>query len=293
MNFLDKTGLSQLWSKCKAHFAPKDHSHNDLYYTESEIDSLLANIGGGGSSDIALKLIAGAENSAGSSGYDVNSDSDINAFIETGVIKWAKYRNISGLPNGDGLVQSIGWRSPLDGAGWGRQIVYDDESHNIYSRYMGNGSWSGWSKVLVDGDVNLSGYVPTSRTVNGKALSGNISLSASDVGAVPTSRTVNGKALSGNISLSASDVGAGAKSTYYFYNNSTTSFTLPSMSVGEIKLVSLRNSNYEEISVRLPSGGTYAVICTDGSLSQGKTYSGNAYIDYDNNFYNAIVYRIS
>ena len=33
-------------------------------------------------------------------------------------------------------------------------------------------------------------------------------LSASDVGAVPTSRTVNGKALSSNISLTASDVGA-------------------------------------------------------------------------------------
>ena len=32
--------------------------------------------------------------------------------------------------------------------------------------------------------------------------------SASDVGAVPTTRTVNGKALSSNISLTASDVGA-------------------------------------------------------------------------------------
>ena len=66
------------------------------------------------------------------------------------------------------------------------------------------------------------GAVPTSRTVNGKALSSNISLTASDVGArantwtptasevgaVPTSRTVNGKALSQDISLSASDVGA-------------------------------------------------------------------------------------
>ena len=31
---------------------------------------------------------------------------------------------------------------------------------------------------------------------------------ASEVGAVPTSRTVNGKALSANITLSASDVGA-------------------------------------------------------------------------------------
>ena len=66
------------------------------------------------------------------------------------------------------------------------------------------------------------GAVPTSRTVNGKALSADITLSAADVsarpatwtpsaadvGAVPTSRTVNGKALSSNISLTAGDVGA-------------------------------------------------------------------------------------
>ena len=66
------------------------------------------------------------------------------------------------------------------------------------------------------------GAVPTSRTVNGHALSDNISLTAddvgarstnwtptaADVGAVPTNRTVNGKALSANITLNASDVGA-------------------------------------------------------------------------------------
>ena len=79
-------------------------------------------------------------------------------------------------------------------------------------------------------------YVPTSRTVNGHALSADVALdaedvgarpntwtpsaedvgarpatwtpSAADVGAVPTSRTVNGKALSSNISLTAGDVGA-------------------------------------------------------------------------------------
>lgn len=51
-------------------------------------------------------------------------------------------------------------------------------------------------------------YTPTSRTINGKALSTNISLTAADVGAVPTTRTVNNKALSANITLSASDVGA-------------------------------------------------------------------------------------
>ena len=98
------------------------------------------------------------------------------------------------------------------------------------------------------------GAVPTSRTVNGKALSSNISINAADVGAradnwvpawgdvtgkpvtfapiigsgasdamagntvipstagdvgaVPVARTVNGKALSSNISLNAADVGA-------------------------------------------------------------------------------------
>lgn len=45
MGFLDQTGLARLWSRCKAQFAPKDHSHNDLYYTESEVDELIANIG--------------------------------------------------------------------------------------------------------------------------------------------------------------------------------------------------------------------------------------------------------
>ena len=54
----------------------------------------------------------------------------------------------------------------------------------------------------------LNSYVPTTRTVNSKALSANITLSASDVSAVPTTRTVNGKALSTNITLSASDVSA-------------------------------------------------------------------------------------
>lgn len=107
----------------------------------------------------------------------------------------------------------------------------------------------------------LNGKVPTSRTVNGKALSANITLSASDVGAdasgsaadaltnansytdekvgvvaddlsehtgrtdnphgvtasqigaVPTTRKVNNKSLSSNITLSASDVGADASGT--------------------------------------------------------------------------------
>lgn len=68
------------------------------------------------------------------------------------------------------------------------------------------------------------GAVPTSRTVNGKPLNDNISLTAddvgarpntwtptaSDVGAVPTTRTINSKPLSSDVTLTADDVGAGA-----------------------------------------------------------------------------------
>ncbi len=66
---------------------------------------------------------------------------------------------------------------------------------------------------------SLDGKVPTTRKVNGKALSADVTLSASDVGAavsghdhdgkyVPTTRKINNKALSADITLSASDVGA-------------------------------------------------------------------------------------
>lgn len=74
------------------------------------------------------------------------------------------------------------------------------------------------------GNVNLTaanvGAVPTSRTVNGKALSSNITLTAANVSAVPTTRTVNGKELSSNISLTKSDVGLGK------VTNQTISFSL-------------------------------------------------------------------
>ncbi len=65
----------------------------------------------------------------------------------------------------------------------------------------------------VDIDVSkiVSGLVPNSRTINGKKLEKDITLSASDVGAVPTTRTINNNPLSENITLGASDVGAYTK----------------------------------------------------------------------------------
>lgn len=42
MGYLDYAGLQYLWGKLKEKFAPKSHSHDDRYYTESEINTKLA-----------------------------------------------------------------------------------------------------------------------------------------------------------------------------------------------------------------------------------------------------------
>lgn len=70
----------------------------------------------------------------------------------------------------------------------------------------------------------FSSYVPTSRTVNGKALSANISLSAGDVGAATASHyhsylPLSGGTVSGNIQFTP--VGATAKSAAVAWAGST------------------------------------------------------------------------
>ena len=81
------------------------------------------------------------------------------------------------------------------------------------------------------------GAVPVSRTINGKSLTSNITLSAANVGAVPTERTVNGKNLNSNITLSATDIGAvhsALKINGKSINNSTASGASITIGVGDI-----------------------------------------------------------
>lgn len=75
--------------------------------------------------------------------------------------------------------------------------VDDPETKNIYDEYI----WAvqsddtyGWEKLGTT-EVDLSGYVPTSRTINNKALTEDITLTASDVGALPDSTTIGNATL--------------------------------------------------------------------------------------------------
>lgn len=94
------------------------------------------------------------------------------------------------------------WNTKANGASQtaiGKYNIADTTSAFI----IGNGSSSARSNALT---VDWSGNVNIASGAHYKINGTN--LSASDVGAVPTTRTVNGKALSSNITLTNTDVGA-------------------------------------------------------------------------------------
>ena len=82
-------------------------------------------------------------------------------------------------------------------------------------------------------DSALTSYTEADPTVPAWAKTANKpTYTASEVGAVPTTRTVNGKALSGNITLGASDVGALPNTITLFsgnYNDLSNKPTIPSV----------------------------------------------------------------
>lgn len=83
----------------------------------------------------------------------------------------------------------------------------------IAVRVLNGTTWGEWDTSYSESHKPTAselGVVPRTRTVNGKSLDANITLTAGDVSAVPTSRTINGKALSSDISLTVDDVGAAA-----------------------------------------------------------------------------------
>ena len=74
---------------------------------------------------------------------------------------------VSALPSTGNTTGDV-WHITADGSEW---------------------AWDGSDWQELGTAVDLSGYVPTSRTINGKALTSNISLTASDVSALPSNTT--------------------------------------------------------------------------------------------------------
>lgn len=76
-------------------------------------------------------------------------------------------------------------------------VSHNHGTGDVYDEYVWVASTSSYEKIG-NTDIDLSGYVPTSRTVNGKALTANITLVASDISDV-YSKTEVDTALGGKV----------------------------------------------------------------------------------------------
>ena len=123
--------------------------------------------------------------------------------------------------------------------------------------------------------IDIEGsYVPKTRTVAGKALSSNITLAASDVGAVPTSRTINSKALSSNITLAAADVGAVPVSRTVNSKALSSNITLNAADVGAVPTTRTVNSKALSSNITL----------TATDIGYGSSNVGTKLTDLDSKF---------
>ena len=190
--------------------AASSHTHTKSEITDfptipTITDTYSATSSNGMSGKAVASAISGKADSATSlSGYgitDAYTKTEIDGMVSAGMHYKGSKTSYSNLPTTGNQTGDL-WNVTDTGA---------------------NYAWNGSSWDKMSENIDLSGYVPTSRTINSKALTGNISLTASDVGAatsdhthsnyVPTSRTINSKALTADITLSASDVGALPDST--------------------------------------------------------------------------------
>jgi len=111
-----------------------------------------------------------------------------------------------------------------------------------------NYAWNGTTWDKMSENIDLSGYVPTSRTINGKALNTNITLTAADVNALPSSTvipTVN------NASLIIQKNGTDVQTfTANASSNVTANITVPTT------VAELSDSNNYALVSQLPSKAT-------------------------------------
>lgn len=178
-------------------------------------------VNGKGISSIAL--ISGTHAAGTNDTYRITfNDSDTFDFtVYNGANGEGAVSTVAGVPvvgdAGDVPLIKVQNSAPTTSTtGYLNQLLFDTTGGVLYICTAISGNTYTWRGAAVTVDSALSSSstnpvqnkviytalgnkVDTTRTVNGKALSSNITLSAADVGAVPTTRTVNGNALSSDV----------------------------------------------------------------------------------------------
>lgn len=75
-----------------------------------------------------------------------------------------KFETNEANPTNDGLVVNIPWNK-----NYGRQICFENESDNIWTRYIASGTWSSWKPVVTEAthyDIEVVSSMPTTPKEN-------------------------------------------------------------------------------------------------------------------------------
>ena len=123
MGYLDYAGLSYFWGKLKEKFAPKNHTHDDRYYTESEVNTKLGE-------KLHEETITDAR--------------DLNTVKTTGIyhLKTTNFTNGPGITNHGTLIVDYTVGTPY-------QIYIPDSKNQAFRRNYNNSSsvWNAWSEL--------------------------------------------------------------------------------------------------------------------------------------------------
>lgn len=168
-------------------YPPASHNHDERYYTETEMNSKLAekaakvhthvksevglgNVDNTADANKSVKYAtsAGSSTTSGaiSSSGTLDTVAKLDAFIEGGKVKYATVSALDGL-NGmiknDGICISTPWSS----TGYGHQFYINDNGYEVYHRFrnttkvnnVDTTTWSSWKQILDSSNYNT--YAPT------------------------------------------------------------------------------------------------------------------------------------
>ena len=275
MGYLDKDGLSRAFTKLKTLIDQKAN----VVHTHTKAQVGLGNVDNTADAAKSVKYAAsaGSANTAATATKATSADNATHASTADRAIEVADYNNTNqGIKigyAGNGFT-SADFSYAL---GMNSERKIKDVSQAEYRKWLGlgsaaytsSGSYAASSHTHSKSQItDFPTSMPASDVYSWAKQSSKPSYSASEVGAVPTSRTVNGKALSTNITLSAGDVGAAASSHSHNYAGSS--------SVGGdanwAKGADYANYTFSNNGVSTSgSGSAYTATVSGFSLATGKS----------------------
>lgn len=241
MGYLDYAGFQYLWGKLKEKFAPKSHTHDDRYYTETELNT---------------KLNSKAESIV------LASNANLNNITTPGLYSCGGGNTITNKPSG---VDAIGLIVTHNATGaYYTQILTTSSNSNTYRRTCLSGTWSAWTQDKYT-DTNTWRGIQNNLTSD----STSDSLSAAQGKALKTlvdgKLPLNGGTLTGNLHIK------GTAANKPLQVRSIVGSESDGITLGELHLQYQANS-----AIKLGNDAAYSISADGGTYTGKASKAGTA-----------------